>query len=50
MQWNHSSNAFFLNIILVSSGEVEIEIFLSNRVKPLQRKHFGIGLFLSLSN
>ena len=26
-----------LNIILVSSGEVEVEIFLSDRVKPLQQ-------------
>ena len=29
------SDPFRLNIILVSSAEVEVEIFLTNRVKPL---------------
>ena len=32
-----------LNIILVFSGEVEVEIFLSDKVKPCTTKlHFGI--------
>ena len=30
-------NAFLLNIILVSSGEVKVEISLSDRVKLLQQ-------------
>ena len=37
MQWTRSCNAFLLNTVLVSSGEVEVEIFLSDRVKPLQQ-------------
>ena len=32
-----SCNAFLLNIISVSSEEVEAEIFLYDRVKPLQQ-------------
>ena len=36
-EWAHSPWIIDLqlNIILVSSAEVEVEIFLSNRVKPL---------------
>ena len=48
MQCKRSCNAFLLNIILVSCGEVEIEISLSDRVKPLQQNYiFASGRLAS---
>ena len=56
MQCKRLCNAFLLNIISVSSGDVEVEFFLSDSQTVATKLHFGIGktsiycLFLCLTN